>query len=96
MYKEELKKLCLKTSLNLKDYPLDSAKVLWCDISTSKSRPFISEPFRMQIFQKMHNLAHPGVKSTVKQIASKFIWTNSRKDVNQWAKYCIDCLSSTV
>ncbi|GFV66522.1 transposon Tf2-9 polyprotein [Trichonephila clavipes] len=43
----------------------------------------------MYVFKKIHNLAHPGVKSTIKQIASRFIWLNIRKDVNQWAKSCI-------
>ncbi|GFU86978.1 hypothetical protein TNCV_485891 [Trichonephila clavipes] len=45
----------------------------------------------MHMFQNIHNLAHPGVKSTVKQIAFRFIWLTIRKDVNQWAKSCIQC-----
>ncbi|GFU42308.1 transposon Tf2-9 polyprotein [Trichonephila clavipes] len=43
----------------------------------------------MHMFKKIHNLAHSGVKSTVKQLASRFIWLNIRKDVNQWARSCI-------
>ncbi|GFW43846.1 hypothetical protein TNCV_2854791 [Trichonephila clavipes] len=50
----------------------------------------------MHMFQKIHNLAHPGVKSTVKQIASKFIWLNIRKGVNQWAKSCIQCQKNKI
>ncbi|GFY09348.1 hypothetical protein TNCV_1941581 [Trichonephila clavipes] len=93
---EELNKLRLKPSLNFKQYPLDSGKLLWCDISTANSRPFIPQPLRMHMFQKIHNLAHPGVKSTVKQIASRFIWLNIRKDVNQWAKFCIQCQKNKI
>ncbi|GBM54006.1 hypothetical protein AVEN_228759-1 [Araneus ventricosus] len=43
----------------------------------------------MRIFQKFHILAHPGVKSTVKQISSRF-WL-SLKDITQWTKSCIHC-----
>ncbi|GFW25417.1 hypothetical protein TNCV_3721451 [Trichonephila clavipes] len=70
---EELNKLRLKPSSNFKQYPLDSGKLLWCDTSSANIRPFISQPLRMHMFQKIHNSAHPGVKSTVKQIASRFI-----------------------
>ncbi|GBN77053.1 Retrovirus-related Pol polyprotein from transposon 412 [Araneus ventricosus] len=50
----------------------------------------------MHIFQKFHSLAHPGVKSTVKQIASRFIWLNIRKDITQWAKSCIHCQKNKI
>ncbi|GFX70264.1 transposon Ty3-I Gag-Pol polyprotein [Trichonephila clavipes] len=80
---EEFNKLRLKPSLNFKQYPLDSGKLIWCDISTANIRPFIPQPLRMHMFQKFRSLAHPGVKSTVKQIASRFIRLNTRKDVNQ-------------
>ncbi|GFS65859.1 transposon Tf2-6 polyprotein [Trichonephila clavipes] len=93
---EELNKLRLKPSLNFKQYPLDSGKLLWCDISTTNIRPFIPQPLRMDMFKKIHNLAHPGVKSTVKQIASRFVWLNIRKDVNQWAKSCIQCQKNKI
>ncbi|GBN48950.1 Retrovirus-related Pol polyprotein from transposon 412 [Araneus ventricosus] len=50
----------------------------------------------MHTFQKFHSLAHPGVKSTVKQIASRFIWLNIRKDITQWAKSCIHCQQNKI
>ncbi|GFW44302.1 transposon Tf2-9 polyprotein [Trichonephila clavipes] len=55
---KELNELRLKPSLNFKQYPLDSGKLLWCDISIANIRPFIPQPLRMHMFQKIHNLAH--------------------------------------
>ncbi|GFT83454.1 transposon Tf2-9 polyprotein [Trichonephila clavipes] len=92
---EELKKLRLKPSLNFKQYPLDSGKLFWCDISNANICPFIPQPLRMHMFRKIHNLAHPGVKDC-KEIASRFIWLNIRKDVNQWAKSCIQCQKNKI
>ncbi|GBM00450.1 Transposon Ty3-I Gag-Pol polyprotein [Araneus ventricosus] len=93
---QDLNELRSKPSLHFKQYPLDSGKLLWCDISTTKIRPFIPQDFRMHIFQKFHSLAHPGVKSTVKQIACRFIWLNIRKDITQWAKSCIHCQKNKI
>ncbi|GFV05205.1 transposon Tf2-6 polyprotein [Trichonephila clavipes] len=51
---------------------------------------------RIEDFHILKGLAHPGVKSSFKQIASRFIWLNIRKDVNQWAKSCIQCQKNKI
>lgn len=89
---EELEKLKTENqNLTFKQYPLSSNISLWCEISTKNIRPFIPKEFRYQIFKNIHNLAHPGIKNTVKQITSKFIWPNINKDVRQWAQTCNEC-----
>ncbi|KAK3732678.1 hypothetical protein RRG08_041037, partial [Elysia crispata] len=37
-------------------------------------------------FEAIHNLAHPGRKSTVKLVANKFVWHGVKKQVNKWAQ----------
>ncbi|GBN22484.1 Transposon Tf2-6 polyprotein [Araneus ventricosus] len=86
---EELKSLQTITSLNLKEYPLPLGKYLWCDTSTSKIRPYIPQAFRKQIFHLIHGLSHPGIKSTIKLMNSKFIWPSIKKDVQLWTRTCI-------
>ncbi|GBL72182.1 hypothetical protein AVEN_115168-1 [Araneus ventricosus] len=93
---QDLNELRSKPSLHFKQCSLDSGKLLWCDISTTKICPFIPQDFRIYIFQKFQNFAQPGVKSTVKQIASRFIWLNIRKDITQWAKSCIHCQKNKI
>ncbi|GFU62850.1 retrovirus-related Pol polyprotein from transposon opus [Nephila pilipes] len=66
-------------------------KTLWCDISTSKIRPYTPEEFRMQMFRQIHGFCHPGVKSTIKQITEKFICPDMKKQVGEWAKTCMRC-----
>lgn len=60
-------------------------------MSTQIIRPYIPNPFRYSIFQHYHNLAHPGIKTTVKMISSRFVWISLKKDVQNWAKTCIAC-----
>lgn len=83
-------------SLNLRKHELPSKKELWCDTSTSFIRPFIPQKFRRQVFEQIHGLAHPGIKRTVKQITSKFIWPNMRRDIQTWARTCIDCQKNKI
>ncbi|UYV84107.1 hypothetical protein LAZ67_X001199 [Cordylochernes scorpioides] len=67
------------TSLKFKQHPLQSGKMLWCDVSTENRRPFIPEKFRIQIFHQFHNLNHSGIKATINQLKSKFIWKEIKK-----------------
>lgn len=94
---EELKQLQQEnTSLKFKQCQLSSGKVLWCDVSTNTIRPFIPKSFRTKIFKQIHNMAHPGVKATVKNIVAKFIWPGIRNDVRKWAQSCISCQQNKV
>ncbi|GFU57949.1 retrovirus-related Pol polyprotein from transposon opus [Nephila pilipes] len=47
--------------------------------------------FRLQIFQLIHGFAHSGVKSTIKLMTEKYVWSNLKKQVREWAKECIRC-----
>ncbi|GFX68410.1 retrovirus-related Pol polyprotein from transposon opus [Trichonephila clavipes] len=88
---EELQQLLLKNSLKFKPSTLPSGEKLWCDTSTQKIRPYIPQKFRFQIFQLIHGLAHPGIKSTVKLITEKYVWSDIKKQVREWAKACSRC-----
>ncbi|GFX08240.1 transposon Tf2-6 polyprotein [Trichonephila clavipes] len=88
---EELQQLLHNNSLKFKPSTLPSGKKLWCDISTQKIRPYIPQKFRFQIFQLIHGLAHPGIKSTVKLMTEKYVWSDIKKQVREWAKACIRC-----
>ncbi|GFT97081.1 hypothetical protein TNCV_177071 [Trichonephila clavipes] len=70
-FDEELQQLLHNNSLKFKPSTLPSGKKLWYDISTQKIRPYIPQKFRFQIFQLIHGLAHPGIKSTVKLMTEK-------------------------
>lgn len=74
----------------------DEGPELLCDISTGRARPIIPPEFRRQVFESVHNLAHPGVKATVKLIAEKFVWHGLRRQVSSWVKQCHECQTSKI
>lgn len=88
----ELKTLLNNSSLKLKLFSTPhSDRQLYCDIVNGQIRPYIPSKFRKQIFENLHNLAHPGVRSTEKLITSRFVWPGINKDIRGWAKTCIPC-----
>ena len=82
------------SSLQLKDIPFGAQGVtLLCDMSTSRARPIVPAGWRRQIFDSIHGLSHPPVRTTRRLIASKFIWNGMEKQIGLWAKQCIACQS---
>ncbi|KAK3766920.1 hypothetical protein RRG08_040441 [Elysia crispata] len=57
----------------------NSGPVLLCDVSLGHPQPIVPRTFQRHVFEAIHNLAHPGRKSTVKHVANKFVWHGVKK-----------------
>lgn len=90
--------LCDKnTSLKLQKIPIPGcAFELYCDTSQSMPRPFVTSPFRRQVFDSLHSLSHPGVRATFKLVSARFVWPNMQKDCQIWTRSCISCQRNKV
>ena len=44
----------------------------------------------------MSGLAHPGVKTTQRVVANKFVWHGLKKQNGTWAKQCTACQKSKI
>ena len=69
---------------------------LVCDVSTGRRRPIVPPDFRRTVFDVVHNLSHPGVKTTVKMVSDKFVWHGMRKQVSRWVEEYHHCQSSKI
>ena len=38
-----------------------------------------------------HELYHPGVKGTTREVAQRFFWPQLKRDVRRFVKHCVDC-----
>jgi cleavage and polyadenylation specificity factor subunit 1 len=65
-------------------------------MSTGKPRPYVPGPLRLQVFQSVHDLSHPGIKATARLVAQRFVWPGMRKDCRVWARTCQACQHSKV
>lgn len=87
---------CLE-SLKIQPVPISSARIsLWCDISTSKPRPIVLYSLRHLVFDKLHQLSHPGVAATRHLVADRYVWPSLNKDVEDWVRSCIPCQKSKI
>ncbi|KAL4721455.1 hypothetical protein ACJJTC_018288 [Scirpophaga incertulas] len=67
-------------SLKLKPTAIPGTKLnLYCDVTLSRPRPFVTKELRRQIFNSFHAMSHPGVKTTTK--LSDFV-TQLRKSMS--------------
>ena len=62
------------TNLRLSDFPLSGTSLtLLCDISTDCERPLVPPNWRKRVFDSVHGLFYPSIRTTVKLITSKFV-----------------------
>ena len=85
------------TGMRLEEVPFDdSGCLLLCDVSLADPRPVVPAGWRRRVFDAVHGVSHPGVKTSVKMVASRFVWSGLKKDVRDWAKACVMCQRAKV
>ena len=95
---EELKTYVREGSLlQLRQMRISETDVtVFCDVSTSITRPFVTAPFRRAAFNTVHQLSHPGIKATIKLATQRYVWPAIKNDCRRWARACIECQKSKV
>jgi hypothetical protein len=65
--------------------------LLWCETCNKTHRPFIPKQFRKEVYNSVHSLSHPGVRSSKKKISHLYFWPGMNKDITNWANSCLSC-----
>ena len=84
------------TALRLENVRLNSMTSLLCDTSTGVQRPVVPALFRRRVFDAVHGLSHPGIRTTRRLLTSKFAWPRMAADAASWARACVLCQQSKV
>lgn len=98
---EELNDLKLKplanssVKLELIEIPVSTTRI-WCEVSTGRKRPFVPKKFRKTIFNQIHGLSHPGIRTTRLKVAQIYFWPKMNQDLKIWAKNCISCQKNKI
>ena len=90
----ELRQLLVdgSTSLQLSRQPcLTTSSELIVDTSTGSARPFVPAVLRRRVFDSLHRLSHPGIRSTQRLISERFVWPCMQRDIRQWTRACHSC-----
>ena len=85
------------TGLQLEDVPVEPHKVcLLCDVSLGLPRPVVSPSWRWKVFDIIHGLSHPSIRTTRQLMRQKYLWHGLHKDVGLWSKQCVNCQTAKV
>ena len=60
--------------------------LVWCDVSTGRTRPYVTPKFRRQVSTSLHGLGHLSHRATKHLINTHFIWHGLNKDVANWCQ----------
>jgi hypothetical protein len=66
------------------------------DTSSGVFRPLVPAAFRRQIFEAVHNLAHPGIRATRRLISRRYVWPGLASQVAAWCRDCQQCQRAKV
>lgn len=70
---------------------------LYCNISeTGRVRPYVPDKLRQQVLRSVHCLSHPGVRTTRKMVADRYVWPSMNRDVARFVRSCNDCQRSKI
>nr|VZI54067.1 unnamed protein product [Spirometra erinaceieuropaei] len=85
------------SGLQLQELPLTTGNgTVLCDVSTPSYRPFVPPFLRRKVFSSLHNLSHPGSRTTDKLVSDRFVWPGMHKDFKAWTRACIACQRSKI
>lgn len=86
-----------KNSYELKQCSMpNSDSKIYCEVTQKNIRPYVPENMRKQVFDAIHGISHPGIRTTRRMVAKRYFWPGMNKDVGLWAKTCIACQRAKV
>lgn len=92
-----LKMRSVDTALHLRECGILNTNLpLVCDMSLGYPRPVVPQPWRRRVFDVLHNLSHPGIRTSKQLISRRFVWPNMQRDIGLWAKSCIPCQKAKI
>lgn len=73
-----------------------TTSTLWGETTSGKVRPYVPASHRRQVYEQLHNLAHPGIRGSRKLVTDRYFWPSMNKDVGAWSRDCVSCQRSKV
>lgn len=92
-----IEQLLQETNITLKKIIIPNTDVeLYCETSTPYIRPYIPEEHRQEVFNSVHNISHPGTRTTRKLLTQKYFWPSMNTDISRWTRTCLHCQKSKI
>lgn len=97
---EQLQNLLNNEKCHDSKYTLEKIKLGEADLvfesSTGKNRLYVPMSLRKEIFDGIHNIAHPGIRASRKMMSERYFWPAMNSVVANWVKACLGCQKAKV
>lgn len=94
---DDLESLKAKQNLTFKQIRThNQQQTITCEMSTGNPRPYLPKQYRYEAYKAIHDLCHPGVRTTRKLVTEKYFWPGMNKDLSQWTRACLSCQRSKI
>lgn len=96
---EELKSVLQNENFSLKLKNIQCGPdqtTIVCDITGDILRPFVPQSLQKQIFDTIHDPAHPSAKISDRIIRKNYVWPKMNIDIKNWCRSCVACQRSKV
>ena len=80
----------------LEPVSLSGGTTVLCEVTGQHPRPYVPAACRRHIFDKFHNLSHPGRNATIRLLTSRYFWPSMRQDIVRWVRECLACQEAKV
>ena len=70
--------------------------LIWCDVSTGHTQPYITAKFRKTVFMSLHGLGHSSHRATKPLINTWFVWHSINIDIAKWCSSCEGCKTAKI
>ena len=65
--------------------------LIWCDVSTGHTSPYITAKFQKNVLANVHSLGHPSHRATKPLINTRFVLHGMNIDIAKWCRSCKGC-----
>ena len=81
-------RLSTTSTMNFKLLISFDNQLIWCDVSTKHTRPYVTAKFRRKVFSNLHGLGYPFHRATKPLINTRFVWHGMNIDIARWCRSC--------
>ena len=81
---------------NTQNLKLTKINDIYCEEFQNCKKPYVPQSLRREVFAAIHDVSHPGLKSTLRQVRARFVWPRMNRDVKMWARQCTSCQRSKI
>ena len=68
----------------------------YCLEQNGSARIYVPATLRDAMLHLVHDVSHPGTRTTIREVTKHFFWPDMGRDIKQWTRTCLPCQRAKV